>query len=297
MTSSFFDFQNDPQQRSILKCGEYKGIASHRHFDVVTNLFLHENFPLQVAVANHAVEWDGERLLVPDTVTRILNGNMARRYTLIHLRLHDPSYVCRTMENRVVGHANLIFIDNQTRVVDRYEPHGIRSYYNILNRGKSPMTVLDETLAEFFMKYQFAYVPPSWSFVHYGIQNVVQKNTEFRGFCQFWCLLYAIHRLKTGSNSTMAHLALHAEFAEGIKQNTLRDLFLPIDREVYDFCKKLLPNYESVWCKYTTLNTEESEEFKQKHFEEVLLMMELDDHLNGLFGPEPKWIVFKRKNS
>jgi hypothetical protein len=92
------------------------------------------------------------------------------------------------------GHANMIIIDKQKKIVERFEPLGLghRHY----NEG-----VVNQILTKLFEKIGYEYIGPI-NLCPLGVQadvdKIAIKKYHYTGFCQTWSFLYALFRLTYG---------------------------------------------------------------------------------------------------
>jgi len=117
-----------------------------------------------------------------------------KRFFLIILGLHKAN---------LGGHANLLLIDKQKKIVERFEPHGVDDP-TLFDKSS-----LDKVLGDIFItleKYQEYVIPPpiAENSECIGIQAVETYFPEqFKGFCLTWSLLYGILRIENPDLSSM----------------------------------------------------------------------------------------------
>ena len=124
-----------------------------------------------------------------------------KRFFLIILALH---------KSELGGHANLLFIDKQNKIVERFEPHGADDP-TIFDK-----TSLDSVLRDIFItleNYKEYIIPPpvSENMECIGVQMVEEFFPEnLKGFCLTWSLLYGILRIENPnlSSSELNKIAL-----------------------------------------------------------------------------------------
>lgn len=92
------------------------------------------------------------------------------------------------------GHANMIILDKELGIVERYEPLGLGHGLYIENR-------VNKVLEKNFNALGYEYVGPI-NLCPLGVQRDVSRMAKdvyhFTGFCQTWSLLYALFRLTMG---------------------------------------------------------------------------------------------------
>jgi hypothetical protein len=110
-----------------------------------------------------------------------------KRFFLIILALHKEN---------VGDHANLLFIDKQEKIVERFEPHGVDDP-SIFDKSS-----LDKVLRDIFItleNYKEYVIPPPIveNSECVGVQAVEYYFPEnLKGFCLTWSLLYGVLRIE-----------------------------------------------------------------------------------------------------
>lgn len=93
------------------------------------------------------------------------------------------------------GHANMLIIDKNERVVERFEPNGYSMTEN--KKYKQVITELDKVLTTFFSELGYNYIPPQDFCPYYGIQLIENIFSHNVGFCVTWSVIYSIERLES----------------------------------------------------------------------------------------------------
>jgi hypothetical protein len=125
----------------------------------------------------------------------ILHKNTKYIYIRLSLNLLDIDNV------EAVRHANVIIIDNENKIVERFEPYGELNYFN----SEDINSMITERIAK-TLNYEFVFVQP-----YPGFQTRSDEFNKFNkvygdpgGYCLAWCLLYIETKMlidiKTGSD-------------------------------------------------------------------------------------------------
>jgi hypothetical protein len=131
------------------------------------------------------------------------------KFFIIFLRMH----VIQKGVDNAPGHQNIIFIDFEKKIVERYEPHGEKEHDTIFKESQ-----LDDVLEQWFSKmhpfFGLRYVGTQCGSVQ-GLQVLqfreareLKESTKF-GFCAIWSL-YFVHLRLLYPNDDFAPLQLLA---------------------------------------------------------------------------------------
>lgn len=91
-------------------------------------------------------------------------------------------------------HANIIIVDKNEKVVERYEPNGFSAIEGNYNFG-IVSNQLDEQLSTYFSQYGYSYIPPADFCPKLGIQGLESIFSKNTGFCVSWSIVYAEERI------------------------------------------------------------------------------------------------------
>lgn len=119
--------------------------------------------------------------LDPNLITYLKN-NIDLQYVYIRLSINITSELG---EN--IRHANILFVDNNNKVVERFEPYGDISFYN----SRELNSMLESQLIN-ILDYKYKFVQPYPGF-QLRSDEFERKNKVYgdpAGFCLAWCLLY-----------------------------------------------------------------------------------------------------------
>ncbi len=86
-----------------------------------------------------------------------------------------------------IRHANMLFIDNKNKVVERFEPYGEISFYN-----SQELNLMIEQQIVAILRYRYKFVQ-SYPGFQLKSDEFEKKNKVYgdpKGFCLAWCLLY-----------------------------------------------------------------------------------------------------------
>jgi hypothetical protein len=120
------------------------------------------------------------------------------------------------------GHANMIIIDKENKMVERFEPLG-------LNHRHYNEKIVNEILTNLFQKMGYEYIGPV-NLCPLGVQTdvdkMVIKQYHYTGFCQTWSFLYALFRLTYGDEidpKTLSEKML--EYTKTIAQEYIQEQY------------------------------------------------------------------------
>lgn len=111
-----------------------------------------------------------------------LKNNLDLEYVYVRLSINITNELG---EN--IRHANILFIDNKNKVVERFEPYGDISFYN----SRELNSMLESNLVN-VLDYKYKFVQPYPGF-QLRSDEFEKKNKVYgdpAGFCLAWCLLY-----------------------------------------------------------------------------------------------------------
>lgn len=111
-----------------------------------------------------------------------LKSNLDQDYIYVRLSINLTN---EYGEN--IRHANMLFIDNKNKVVERFEPYGEIIFYN----SQELNLMLEQQIVQ-ILRYNYKFVQPYPGF-QLKSDEFEKKNKVYgdpKGFCLAWCLLY-----------------------------------------------------------------------------------------------------------
>lgn len=167
---------------------KYSNICSTINYNIGYKEFLEPNKIYWTCDVNNerTLEYDDEIL---SGIKNCING--FNPFTVILLELSQTGPCID--KNEDTSHANILIIDNITKEVERYEPHGQSAdFFDIIS--------LDTDLTEFFSDFNLSYIPPLNYCPIKGLQSLeVEESEELgiesEGYCLSWSIFWAELRL------------------------------------------------------------------------------------------------------
>lgn len=189
------------------------------------------------------------------------------------------------LESDIGGsHANALFIDTKEKTVERWEPHGARSYVIFKDYEYEKF---DKQLNDFFKKrYGYKYIPSSNFLPALGPQTLENYINE-SGYCATWSLWYIDMRL-TYPNIPREELVV--EMFEKVQQllseskKQLSQYLVNYAKQVYRLMIIEFPHYKDFFINFNTYNRLPKRSAKglkfQKFLNEMENLMKDEIHIN-----------------
>lgn len=92
------------------------------------------------------------------------------------------------------SHSTVLIIDNQERIIERYDPNGYSSFQGPIAES---IDVLDQVLIDFGGEIGYDYLSPVEFCPRIGIQEIESRFSGKIGFCLSWSIIYAEERLQS----------------------------------------------------------------------------------------------------
>ena len=150
---------------------------------------LNIDYPYRLDFCNFHIFWFSPNIIYPSYFENI--KNLKRNYIIIPIEINANN----------LNHANIIFIDKNKKIIERFEPHGKMGnkslYYNykLLDRNlKSKFNILFP---------EFTYYSPddyletiSFQTIENNMYNFCEIIGDPNGFCAIWCIWWVEQKLK-----------------------------------------------------------------------------------------------------
>ena len=150
---------------------------------------LNIDYPYRLDFCNFHIFWFSPNIIYPTYFENI--KNLKRNYIIIPIEINANN----------LNHANIIFIDRNKKIIERFEPHGKMGnnslYYNykLLDRNlKSKFSILFP---------EFTYYSPddyletvSFQTIENNMYNFCEIIGDPNGFCAIWCIWWVEQKLK-----------------------------------------------------------------------------------------------------
>jgi ankyrin repeat protein len=140
---------------------------------------LNIDYPYNMDFSNFEIIWINNNLFIPSglDLKKIKSG---KKFFVIPIAIDTSDF----------SHANILIIDNENKIIERFEPFGINGpqgfYYN--------SNILDENLKENFIDLNYKYKKPSDylpAISFQAIENLEKPSCKRigdpNGFCAIWC--------------------------------------------------------------------------------------------------------------
>lgn len=121
------------------------------------------------------------------------------------------------------AHANILIIDNQERIIERFDPNGATKYEG--DSLEKALSALDNELDRFARSIGYFFATPEVYCPTIGIQAVEMAFTKKTGYCVSWSILYAEERVQSHESRTWISNNLLKEIVHKY------DLIRPTDEE------------------------------------------------------------------
>lgn len=149
------------------------------------------------------------------------------------------------------SHANIVIVDKEQQIVERFEPHGFRTYdfhppdsklyaLDIIRAENESSVEIDAYLKKWAkeMYPNFRYLSPFDVCPSLGPQSRATEELSEFGFCQTWVLLYADARLKNYNQSPEYIQRALLDYSPDQLHDLVRTFASIVDNETVD------PDYE-----------------------------------------------------
>ena len=149
---------------------------------------LNIDYPFNMDFANFEIIWINNNLFIPNGL-EIEKIKKDKRFYVIPIALDSSDF----------SHANMLIIDNDNKIIERFEPFGINGPQGFFYNGN----LLDDNLKESFEKLNYKYKRPidylpAVSFQ--ALENLekpsFKKIGDPNGFCAIWCTWWVNMKLK-----------------------------------------------------------------------------------------------------
>lgn len=149
---------------------------------------LNIDYPFNMDFANFEIIWINNNLFIPNGL-EIEKIKKDKRFYVIPIALDSSDF----------SHANMLIIDNDNKIIERFEPFGINGPQGFFYNGN----LLDDNLKESFEKLNYKYKRPidylpAVSFQ--ALENLekpsFKKIGDPNGFCAIWCTWWVDMKLK-----------------------------------------------------------------------------------------------------
>jgi ankyrin repeat protein len=149
---------------------------------------LNIDYPFNMDFANFEIIWINNNLFIPNGL-EIEKIKKDKRFYVIPIALDSSDF----------SHANMLIIDNDNKIIERFEPFGINGPQGFFYNGN----LLDDNLKESFEKLNYKYKRPfdylpAVSFQ--AIENLEKPRCKRigdpNGFCAIWCTWWVDMKLK-----------------------------------------------------------------------------------------------------
>lgn len=142
---------------------------------------------------NFEIFWIFQQLIMPLNINKSIEEFINSDKTIMAIPI--------AIELEMGAHANLLIIDKNNKIIERFEPSGKLEPYNYNYNPKS----LDNLLKMYFEKYfpSYVFLTPNETQPVIGFQSLEMYETDRHkkigdpgGFCVVWCIWYLEQRLK-----------------------------------------------------------------------------------------------------
>ncbi|ULY68448.1 hypothetical protein [Chlorella virus XW01] len=149
---------------------------------------LNIDYPFNMDFANFEIIWINNNLFIPNGL-EIEKIKKNKRFYVIPIALDSSEF----------SHANMLIIDNENKLIERFEPFGINGPHGFFYNSN----LLDDNLKESFEKLNYKYKKPidylpAVSFQ--ALENLEKPNFKKigdpNGFCAIWCSWWVDMKLK-----------------------------------------------------------------------------------------------------
>ena len=149
---------------------------------------LNIDYPFNMDFANFEIIWINNNLFIPNGL-ELEKIKKDKRFYVIPIALDSSDF----------SHANMLIIDNDNKLIERFEPFGINGPQGFFYNGN----LLDDNLKESFEKLNYKYKRPidylpAVSFQ--ALENLekpsFKKIGDPNGFCAIWCTWWVDMKLK-----------------------------------------------------------------------------------------------------
>jgi ankyrin repeat protein len=149
---------------------------------------LNIDYPFNMDFANFEIIWINNNLFIPNglEIEKIKKG---KRFYIIPIALDSSDF----------SHANMLLIDNENMLIERFEPFGINGPQGFFYNGN----LLDDNLKESFEKLNYKYKRPidylpaiSFQALENLEKSSFKKIGDPNGFCAIWCTWWVDMKLK-----------------------------------------------------------------------------------------------------
>lgn len=135
-----------------------------------------------------------------DRRTGELSVRMTKSFETLFNRCHNShsryTVAFVALKTTKSAHANILIIDNQERIIERFDPNGATAIGSNPEYEKVTES-LDRLLDDFSKKMEYLYVSPEVFCPRIGVQAIEGAFSGEIGYCVSWSILYAEERLTT----------------------------------------------------------------------------------------------------
>ena len=157
-------------------------------------------------------------IVTPDLKNEVLNCK--ERYFAMALSLQSTSIHAEVQEG---GHSNVIFFDTAKKTIDRFDPHGTKSFGG--NTAAYDQNAIDRILKKEFKKIlpQYEFIDFEMTCPYFGAQLKVESGGVSRadGYCVTWSLMFIILRILNPDKSV---LELAKKMSEGTREEMIKKI-------------------------------------------------------------------------
>ena len=178
------------------------------------------DYPYKLEFSNCEIIWSFQKIFYPTFFD-----------FEIQKKINEYNYLAIPIGIELINgaHANILFIDNINKTIERFEPNGIN---NPVGLNYNP-ALLDNILENKFSDYKLKYIRPSEYLPSIGFQ--ILENIEGEkckrlgdpnGFCGVWCIWWVYHRMKNikiNNKDLVNYLIQHIKFYNKSFKNIIRN--------------------------------------------------------------------------
>lgn len=144
---------------------------------------------------NIQIYWAYQKLILPS----FLNDNYIKNLK----NKNNITIIPLGIEIEEGGHANILIIDHNKKIIERFEPYGANSPKDFYYNGDK----LDSLLKKTFSELNYQYKKPSDYLPPIGLQYLESMETttcnlgDPNGFCAVWCVWWVFHKYNNNLDS------------------------------------------------------------------------------------------------